>query len=135
MSRKEKRGEGHQLQLVSALLAGVLLAFGVSVLLLFLAARLMASEVLGETAVNWTEGVASAVGCLCGGLYTALNCRRRMLLLGALTGALFYTAWTVVGLIGYAGGDVLDGVRNLLAALAGGITAGLACAWLRSGRK
>lgn len=123
------------MQLLSALMGGVLLAFGVSVLLLFLTAHLVSSEILGETAVDCVGGIVSAVGCLCGGLYTALSCRRRMLLSGMLMGVIFYAAWTTVGLICYTGTDVLDGSMNLIAALAGGMAAGLICAWLRVGRK
>ena len=133
MKRKEKQYDAQLVQLLSSLLSGVLLAFGVSVLVLFCAAHLVAAGRLEET--GCVEGAAAALGCFCGGIYTSLSCRRRMLLLGVLTGAVFYAAWTAIGLIGYTDTGVLDGVQNLVAALAGGVTAGLLCAWLRPGRK
>lgn len=71
MSQKEKKAESQLLQLVSSLLSGVLLAFGISVLLLFCAAHLVASGKLGEAVALNAEVIASAVGCLCGGVYTA----------------------------------------------------------------
>ena len=135
MSQTEKRRDTQPVQLVSVLLAGALLAFGVSVLVLFCAAHLVAAGTLGEEAAAHVEAVAAALGCLCGGVYAALSYRGRMLALGLLTGAAFYGVWTVIGLVGYRGVGVLDGVRNLMAALAGGVTAGLLCAWLRPGRK
>lgn len=133
MKQKERGSDSQLMQMFSSLLAGVLLSFGVSVLLLFCAAHLVAAGRLEET--GCVEGAASAAGCLCGGIYTALSCRRRMLLMGVLLGTVFYAAWTAIGLIGYAGTGVLDGVNSLVAAVAGGVTAGLLCAWLRPGRK
>jgi putative membrane protein (TIGR04086 family) len=133
LKRKEKKADSQLVQTLSSLLAGVLLAFGVSVLVLFTAAHLMAVGRLGET--GYVEGAAAAIGCLCGGLYTALSCQRRTLLLGTLTGVVFYAVWTVVGLIGYTDTGVLDGVRNLMAAATGGVMAGLLSAWLRPQRK
>ena len=65
-------------------------------------------------------------------MYTVLSGQRRMLLLGALTGVLFYTVWTVIGLLCYTGTAPFDAVRTLVAAVAGGVTAGLLCAWLLS---
>ena len=49
MNQKEKKSESQLVQLVSSLMSGVLLAFGISVLLLFCAAHLVASGTLGET--------------------------------------------------------------------------------------
>ena len=135
MIQKEKKVESHLLQLVSSLLSGVLLAFGISVLLLFCAAHLVASGKLGETVALNAEVIASAVGCLCGGIYTAMSCRKRMLLLGVATGVVYYAAWTVIGLLGYTDVSVLDGVRNLVAAVAGGGLAGVLCAGLHPKRK
>lgn len=124
MSQKEKKAESQLLQLVSSLLSGVLLAFGISVLLLFCAAHLVASGKLGEAVALNAEVIASAVGCLCGGVYTALSCRKADALLGIATGVAYYAAWTVIGLLCYTDVSVLDGVRNLIAAVAGGGLAG-----------
>ena len=135
MNQKEKKAESQLLQLVSSLLSGVLLAFGISVLLLFCAAHMVASGTLGETIALSAELIASAVGCFCGGVYTALSCRKRMLLLGIATGVVYYAAWTVIGLLCYSDVSVLDGVRNLVAAVAGGGIAGILCAGLHTKRK
>ena len=135
MNQKEKKAESQLLQLVSSLLSGVLLAFGISVLLLFCAAHMVASGTLGETIALSAELIASAVGCFCGGVYTALSCRKRMLLLGIATGVAYYAAWTVIGLLCYSDVSVLDGVRNLIAAVAGGGIAGMLCAGLHTKRK
>ena len=135
MNQKEKKAESQLLQLVSSLLSGVLLAFGISVLLLFCAAHMVASGTLGETIALSAELIASAVGCFCGGVYTALSCRQRMLLLGIATGVAYYAAWTVIGLLCYSDVSVLDGVRNLIAAVAGGGIAGMLCAGLHTKRK
>ena len=62
MHQKEKKAESQLLQLVSSLLSGVLLAFGISVLLLFCAAHLVASGKLGETVALNAEVIASVVG-------------------------------------------------------------------------
>lgn len=135
MNQKEKKSETQLVQLVSSLMSGVLLAFGISVLLLFCAAHLVAAGTLGEKIALNAEIIASAVGCFCGGIYTALSCRKRMLLLGIVTGAVYYAAWTVIGLLSYADVAVLDGVRNLIAAVTGGGIAGFLCAGLRTKRK
>ena len=102
MNQKEKKSESQLVQLVSSLMSGVLLAFGISVLLLFCAAHLVASGTLGETIAMNAEVIASAVGCFCGGVYTALSCRKRMLLLGVVTGVVYYVAWTIIGLLCYS---------------------------------
>ena len=109
MNQKEKKSESQLVQLVSSLMSGVLLAFGISVL--------------------------SAVGCFCGGVYTALSCRKRMLLLGVVTGVVYYVAWTIIGLLCYSDVAVLDGVRNFVAAVIGGAAAGFLCAGLHPKRK
>ena len=134
MNQKEKKSESQLVQLVSSLMSGVLLAFGISVLLLFCAAHLVASGTLGETIAMNAE-VASAVGCFCGGVYTALSCRKRMLLLGVVTGVVYYVAWTIIGLLCYSDVAVLDGVRNFVAAVIGGAAAGFLCAGLHPKRK
>ena len=135
MNQKEKKSESQLVQLVSSLMSGVLLAFGISVLLLFYAAHLVASGTLGETIAMNAEVIASAVGCFCGGVYTALSCRKRMLLLGVVTGVVYYVAWTIIGLLCYSDVAVLDGVRNFVAAVIGGAAAGFLCAGLHPKRK
>ena len=58
MSQKEKQSELQVVQLVSSLIAGVLLAFGVSVVVLFITAHLAAGGKLGTGAVDNAEVVA-----------------------------------------------------------------------------
>lgn len=135
MSQKEKRSETQLVQAFSSLLAGVILAFGISVLLLFFAAHLVASGRLGETAAMNAEVVASAVGCFCGGIYAALSSRKRMLPMGIAVGVLYYLTWLVIGLACYADVAALAGIRNLIAAGLGGGAAGFLCAGLHTKRK
>lgn len=70
------------MQLVSSLIAGVLLAFGVSVVVLFVTAHLAAGGKIGTGAVGNAEVIASGLGCFCGSCYLALSYRKRILLLG-----------------------------------------------------
>lgn len=135
MNQKEKKSETQLVQVVSSLMSGVILAFGISVLLLFLTAHLVASGTLGEKAAVTAELIASAVGCFCGGIYTALSCRKRMMLLGITVGVIYYAAWTIIGLLCYSDVTALAGIRNLLAAVVGGGIAGFLCAGLRTKRK
>ena len=79
MSQKEKQSELQVVQLVSSLIAGVLLAFGVSVGVLFITAHLAAGGKLGTGAVDNAEVVASGLGCFCGSCYLALSYRKRIL--------------------------------------------------------
>lgn len=60
MSQKEKQSELQVMQLVSSLIAGVLLAFGVSVVVLFVTAHLAAGGKIGTGAVGNAEVIASA---------------------------------------------------------------------------
>lgn len=135
MSQKEKQSQLQLVQLVSSLMAGVILAFGISVLLLFATAHLAAAGKLGENLVRNAEVIASAVGCFFGSAYIALSYRRRILLLGLATGLIYYLIWTIIGVIGYTDVAVLDGIRNLIAAVAGGGAAGFLCAGLLPKRK
>ncbi len=135
MNQKEKKSETQLVQVVSSLMSGVILAFGISILLLFLAAHLVASGTLGETVALNAEVVASGIGCFCGGLYAALSCRKRMLLLGVTTGIIYYVAWVIIGFVCYSSVEALAGVRNLIAAVIGGGMAGFICAGLHTKRK
>lgn len=135
MSQKEKQSQLQLVQLVSSLMAGVILAFGVSVLLLFCAAHLAAAGKLGEGITLNAEVIASAVGCFLGSVYIALSYRRRILLLGLATGLIYYLVWTIIGIVGYTDVAILDGARNLIAALAGGGAAGFLCAGFLPKRK
>ena len=76
MSQKEKQSELQVMQLVSSLIAGVLLAFGVSVVVLFVTAHLAAGGKIGTGAVGNAEVIASGLGCFCGSCYLALSYRR-----------------------------------------------------------
>ena len=110
MSQKEKQSELQVVQLVSSLIAGVLLAFGVSV-------------------------VASGLGCFCGSCYLALSYRKRILPLGLATGVLYYLTWTLIGVLGYTDVSLLDGTHSLIAAVTGGGAAGFLCAGVLPKRK
>lgn len=127
MSQKEKQSE-QVAQMISSLAAGVLLAFGVSVLVLFGVAHLAAAGRLQIRGVSNAEVIASGIACFCGGCYIALSYRKRILLLGLVTGLLYYLVWTLIGVLGYTDVALLDGVRNLIAAVAGGGAAGFLCA-------
>ena len=78
MSQKEKQSELQVMQLVSSLIAGVLLAFGVSVVVLFVPAHLAAGGKIGTGAVGNAEVIASGLGCFCGSCYLALSYRKRI---------------------------------------------------------
>lgn len=127
MNQKERQSE-QVVQMVSSLIAGVLLAFGVSVLVLFGTAHLAAAGKIGVNGVNNAEVIASGMACFCGGCYIALSYRKRILPLGLTTGLLYYLAWTLIGVLGYTDVALLDGARNLMAAVIGGGAAGFLCA-------
>lgn len=135
MSQKEKQSELQVAQLVSSLIAGILLAFGVSVVVLFITAHLTAGGKIGTGAVGSAEVIASGLGCFCGGCYLALSYRKRILPLGLATGVLYYLTWTFIGVLGYADVSLLDGMRSLIAAVAGGGAAGVLCAGVLPKRK
>ena len=117
MSQKEKQSELQVMQLVSSLIAGVLLAFGVSVVVLFVTAHLAAGGKIGTGAVGNAEVIASGLGCFCGSCYLALSYRKRILPLGLATGVLYYLTWTFIGVLGYTDVSLLDGMRSLIAAM------------------
>ena len=135
MSQKEKQSELQVVQLVSSLIAGGLLAFGVSVVVLFITAHLAAGGKLGTGAVDNAEVVASGLGCFCGSCYLALSYRKRILPLGLATGVLYYLTWTLIGVLGYTDVSLLDGTHSLIAAVAGGGAAGFLCAGVLPKRK
>ena len=82
--------------------------------------RLAAGGKIGTGAVGNAEVIASGLGCFCGSCYLALSYRKRILLLGLATGVLYYLTWTFIGVLGYTDVSLLDGMRSLIAAVAGG---------------
>lgn len=75
------------------------------------------------------------MGCFCGSCYLALSYRKRILPLGLATGVLYYLTWTFIGVLGYTDVSLLDGMRSLIAAVAGGGAAGFLCAGVLPKRK
>ena len=129
MSQKEKQSELQVVQLVSSLIAGVLLAFGVSVVVLFITAHLAAGGKLGAGAVDNAEVVASGLGCFCGSCYLALSYRKRILPLRPLRDCGFTEADFKIF------PQSVDGTHSLSAAVAGGGAAGFLCAGVLPKRK
>lgn len=107
---------------------GTGLAFMICLLLMMAGAALIASGKLPEGAMTRVGCVGLALGCLTGGLYTALTLHSRMLPAALTVSAGAVLLWLAIGQGMYGSFSISSLLRSMICALVGGVTAGMLAA-------
>lgn len=111
---------------------GIGLAFAICLVIMMAGAALIASGKLPEGVMSRVGCVGLALGCLSGGLYTALTLGSRVLPAALAVSAGAFLLWLAIGQGMYGSVSLSGLLRNVICALAGGVAAGMLAA---SGKK
>ena len=134
--RKNEDDYGRKLiHILTCVLSGGFISFGVNLMILAAAAALISAGRIPEGAMEQVALGASVAGCFFGGLYAVLRCRARVLLVGMAVAAVFYLLWVTAGLLTCGSAGVLGNLRVLCAGLLGGTVSGFLGARPKKRRK
>jgi len=123
------------LKLLPSIAVSAAIGLTVTLLLLFFAALLISGSVVDYTWNVWMTAGGCVLGTLVGGFLSARAAGRRVLLIGLLTGFLYYLVLLIAGSLFFARILPDNGVIAMLASsLIGGALGGLLASGLRRRR-
>lgn len=135
MKKREEEHGARLIHLLTCILAGGGIAFGLSIAALVAGAALIASGRLPEDVMDQVTICAAVLGCFIGGLYGVLCVKSRVLLVGLAVGVVFYLLWMTAGLITSGTVSGMGSLRLLCCGLLGGAAAGFLGARPKKRRK
>lgn len=135
MPKKEEEQSAKVVRYLTGILLGGMVAFAVSLVLLFGASLLVSSGRIAEERMGQVTVAACVIGAFCGGIFAVRQCQVRALAVGLATGGVFFLLLLTIGVVAFQAVPQENGFVLLLGCLCGGAAAGLLCRMAKPKKK